>query len=93
MAAYKSTIIFDILENILKRKSDELYATHIASEFFGEASTYMLLRYLGMASRPDVRKIVLDNYLTLERMPIRFLYKFLLRTLPKQSSSFISYIR
>ena len=92
MANFKSTMLFDVLANILVNKSEKLYKQHIASENFKDASKFMLIRYLTMSFNSKVRQIVLDNYITLERMSEPALYKWCLKTIPKQSSSFIRYI-
>lgn len=91
--AFKSNMLFDVLGNILNGKSDELYQKHITSESFKDAAKFMILRYLTMCQNSQVRQIVLDNYLTLERMPEKALYKYLLKNIPKQNTSFIKYIR
>ena len=91
--AFKSTMLFDVLGNILQKKSMKLYKEHIAAEDFAAASRFMVLRYLSMCSNPQVRDIVLDNYITLERMPEKIVYLWLLCKIPKQNSSFIKYLR
>ena len=90
---YKSTMLFDVLKNILSTKSLDLYEKHITSENFKDASPFMVRRYLTMSYSNDVRQVVLDNYLTLERMPAEVQYKWLLKAVPKQKLSFIKYIR
>ena len=89
----KSTMLFDVLGNILHYKSDEMYGKHIASENFKDAAPYMVRRYLTMSFNSEVREVVLDNYLVLERMSAEVQYKWLLRAVPKQKSTFIRYIR
>ena len=91
--AFKSNMLFDVLGNILMTKSMSLYSKHIKSENFKDASKFMTLKYLSMSPSIQVRQIVLDNYMTLERMPEAILYKWLLTSIPKQSNSFIRYIR
>lgn len=91
--AFKSTILFDVLKNILTLKSFELYNEHIMSENFKNASKFMIIKYLSMSPAANVRQIVLDNYLTLERMPEKALYKWLIMNIPKQTNSFIRYIK
>ena len=91
--AFKSTMLFDVLGNILQKKSMKLYREHIAAEDFAAASRFMVLRYLSMCNNPQVRDIVLDNYITLERMPEKIVYLWLLCKIPKQNSSFIKYLR
>lgn len=91
--AFKSNMLFDVLANILVSKSEELYEKHIQSENFKDAAKFMILRYMTMSFSEDVRNIVIDNYITLERMPEKTLYKWLLKNIPKQNSSFIRYIK
>ena len=61
--AFKSTMLFDVLANILQTKSMELYAKHIASEHFKDAAPFMIRRYLTMSLDPAVRDLVIDNYI------------------------------
>jgi len=89
----KSTMLFDVLANILQTKSIELYNQHIASENFKDAAPFMIRKYLTMSLNPSVRQVVLDNYLALERMPEKTLYLWLMKAIPRQNSTFIRYIR
>lgn len=86
-------MLFDVLANILTYKSVDQYVEHIASENFKDAAKFMIIRYLTMSTNSTVRDIVLDNYVTLERMPEPILYKWLLAKIPRQRSSFIKYVR
>ena len=89
----KSTMLFDVIGNILHNKSIEMYKSHITSESFKDAAPFMVRRYLTMSPSSIVRSIVLNNYLVLERMPAEVQYLWLLKAIPKQSSTFIWYIR
>lgn len=89
----RSNMLFDVLANILQTKSIELYKEHISSESFKDAAPFMVRRYLTMSSNSKVRDVVLDNYLSLERMEAEVQYLWLLRAIPKQNSTFIRYIR
>lgn len=89
----KSNMLFDVLANILSTKSIELYKKHIASENFKDAAPFMIRRYLTMSMNSKVREVVLDNYVSLERMPDKIQYLWLLKKIPKQNSTFIRYIR
>ena len=91
--AFKTNILFDVISNILCNKSEELFEQHINSEHFAEASRFMVLRYMTMSYDSRVRDLVLDNYATLERMPEKTVYKWLLMNVPKQKNGFIRYIR
>lgn len=92
--AYRQNILFDALGNILQRKSEDVFQKHITMEDFEKQfPRYMVLRYLSMA-KPEVAQIVLDNQLSLERMPNnRSVYKFLLDAVPQQKSAFIKYLK
>jgi hypothetical protein len=89
----RSNMLFDVLANILKTKSLKLYEEHIKSENFKDAAAFMIRRYLTMHPNPAVRDIVLDNYLTLERMPDVYLYKWLIYAIPQQNTTFIKYLK
>lgn len=91
--ATKSTMLFDVLANILVGKSMDVYEQHISAPDFGMAARYMVLRYLTMSASDAVRNVVLANYVVLERMEEKVLYKWLLRNIPRQRSSFIRYVR
>ena len=89
----KSNLIFDVLKNILKDKSIQIFKTHIQNNNWSTVSKFLLLRYLSMSPCAKVRDVVIDNYITLERMPEAVLYRWLLANIPKQNNSFIKYIR
>ena len=91
--AFKSNMLFDVLGNILGAKSLELYSKHINSERFGDAAKFMILRYLTMSPCAQVRDVVIDNYIVLERMPEKSLYRWLIDNIPQQRNTFIRYIR
>ena len=93
MATFKSKLIFDVLKNILGTKSIEVYNYHIGSNEFSTVSKFMVLRYLSMSPSEQVRSVVLDNYISLERMPEKVLYKWLIDNIPYQKNTFITYIR
>ncbi len=86
-------MLFDVLGNILGTKSIEMYNKHISSERFGDAAKFMILRYLTMSSCAQVRDIVIDNYIDLERMPEKSLYRWLIDNIPQQRNTFIRYIK
>ena len=92
--AYGQNILFDALGNILQRKSEDVCQKHIAMEDFEKQfPRYMVLRYLSMA-RDEVARVVLDNQLSLERMPSnKIVYRFLMDAVPQQKSAFIRYIK
>lgn len=92
--AYGQNILFDALGNILQRKSEDVFQKHITMEDFEKQfPRYMVLRYLSMA-KPEIAQIVLDNQLSLERMPSnKIVYRFLMDVVPQQKSGFIRYIK
>lgn len=92
--AYGQNILFDALGNILQRKSEDVFQKHIAMEDFEKQfPRYMVLRYLSMA-RDEVACVILENQLTLERMPSnKAVYRFLMNEIPQQKSAFIRYIK
>lgn len=92
--AYGQNILFDALGNILQHKSEDVFQKHIAMEDFEKQfPRYMVLRYLSMA-RDEVARVILENQLTLERMPSnKAVYRFLMNEIPQQKSAFIRYIK
>ena len=90
---FKSTMLFDVLKNILSTKSYELYEKHIVDPNFKDAAGYMIRRYLTMHPQEKIRDVVLDNYLMLERMNEKNLYLYLLDKIPRTSMTFIKYLR
>lgn len=90
---YKSTMLFDVLKNILTTKSAELYKKHVQSDHFKDAAGFMVRRYLTMHTNSAIRQIMLDNYIVLERMDDKTLYLWLLDKIPQVNNSFIRYLR
>lgn len=90
---FKSNMLFDVLKNILTIKSLDLYKKHIVDENFKDAAPFMIRRYLSMHSNPNVRDVVLDNYVVLEQMDEKTMYLWLLKKIPKVGNSFIKYLR
>lgn len=92
--AFKNTLLFDYLANILKHKSESLFQKHISDNDFDKFfSNFMILRYLSMHINPMVRNIVINNQVVLERTPSRLLYKYLINAIPKQQGTFIKYLK
>jgi hypothetical protein len=89
----KSNMLFEVLANILKTKSIKLYNEHINSDFFKDAAPFMIRRYLTMHPNSSVQNIVLDNFLTLERMDDKHLYLWLIKAIPRQNTTFIKYLK
>lgn len=92
--AYNNSILFEALQNILVDKSEKIFREHIQNEEKWKTfSKFMIMRYLTMSQNPLIRDIILDNYLSLDRMPPKQLYIWLLKKIPKQKTSFIKYIK
>lgn len=93
--AYSQNILFDALGNILHHKSENVFQKHVSMEDFEKQfPRYMVLRYLSMSKEEDVFKLILENQLSLERIPSnRLVYRFLMDVVPKQNSAFIRYIK
>ena len=88
--------LFMILGNILVDKDIHIYENHIKNELFESVySNFMVLRYLSMNSNPNVRKVVLDNLTTLEKLGDKpyLAYKLLLNIVPKTYNRFTPYIK
>ena len=92
--AYGQNILFDALSNILQKKSEDVFQKHISmDDFEKQFPRYMVLRYLSMA-KPEVARIVLENQISLERIPNnKAVYRFLMKAVPQQKSSFIRYLK
>lgn len=91
--AFKSTILFDAMNNILVSKSEKTYAKHVSDPNFKDVSSFILVKYMGMSPDPAIRQMALDNQETLERMPPKILYRFFMRKTPRQKTGFIRFIR
>ena len=90
---FKNRNLFDYLRNILKDKDVETYGNHIRREDFDEDfKKFMVLRYLSMCRDPNVRKIVLEKQLFLDRMDPKTAYLYLMKTIPRQWDHFIRYL-
>ena len=90
---FKSNLIFDVLGNILKDKSIQIFKTHIQNNNWSTVSKFLLLRYLSMSPCAKVRDVVIDNYIVLEHMPEKSLYRWLIDNIPQQRNTFIKYIK
>lgn len=58
----KSTMLFDVLANVLAKKSEAEMRKHVASPDFRDAAKFMVLRYLTMSPCEAVRDVVLAKY-------------------------------
>ena len=90
---FKNRNLFDYLRNILKDKDLGLYRRHLEIENFEEDfKKFMVLRYLSMCRDPNVRKIIFERQLSLDRMSSKTAYLYLLRNVPRQTDHFIKYL-
>jgi hypothetical protein len=87
--------IFDILNNILKYKSDEEYNKHISSsDFYKIYNQYMINRWLSMCDKVDVIDTLFQYQKILENIKIPELhYKLLIKIMPKHKFCNLKYIK
>lgn len=87
--------LFDILNNILKFKSEEDYNKHISSsDFYKIYNMYMIYRWLSMCDKVEVIKTLSENQCILENIKTSELhYKLLLKIIPKQKFVTLKYIK
>ena len=91
---YKDNKLFGYLENILKGKSLSKWKADILEDTFQKSySKFMVLRYLSMSEDKCVRNSVIESQQYLESISPEIQYLWLLRKVPRQNSSFISYIK
>ena len=91
---FKNKNIFDYLGNILVSKNIKQYKEHISQEgFYSDFKKIVVLRYLSMSNDVKVRNIILKNQMSLEQMDEKILYRYLIKTISRQSSKFIKYIK
>lgn len=91
--AYKSTILFDVMNNILVGKSSETYGRHVSDPNFKDVSTFILVKYMSMSPDARVRDFVFERQFQLEKLAPAVIYRVLLESLPRQRSGFIKFIR
>ena len=90
---FRNRNLFDYLRNILRDKDMDLYRRHLGIENFeDDFKKFMVLRYLSMCRDPNVRKVVLEKQLFLDRMDSKTAYLYLIRTVPRQFDHFIKYL-
>lgn len=58
----RSSMLFDVLANVLSGKSETTMRKHLASPDFKDAAKFMVLRYLTMSPSEAVRGVVLSRY-------------------------------
>ena len=94
---FQNNSLFDYLKNILVSKSYKTYEEHVNNkDEFRSFPSIVVLRYLSMCQDVKVRSIVTDNQILLERLDKidhRLLYRWLIDNVPKQKTSFITYIK
>lgn len=93
---YQNKFLFDYLKNILLLKSEKVYSEHISDESINSFPHLVIMRYLSMSTDERVRKIITDNQILLERLDKishKLSYRWYIDNIPKQKSSFITYIK
>jgi len=90
---FRNNYLFDYLKNILTEKSMEKYYKHLEDDFELSYQPFMVNNYLSMSLNPAVRKVIFNYQLSLDRMDNKTHYLFLLKTVPRQETSFIKYVR
>ena len=87
--------IFDILNNILKFKSEEDYNKHItSSDFYSVYNQYMIFRWLSMCDKTDVIHVLTENQTILENIKMPELhYKMLMKIIPGHKFCSMKYIK
>jgi len=87
--------IFSYLENIIKRKDNALMKQHISNELFNKSySQFMINRYLSMHSSEAISSIIVKNQKALEKLTSNAShYMFLMRVIPQNKNSFVTYIK
>lgn len=94
---YTNQYIFDYLRNILTTKSIDIFHRHVNdTENFKSIPSVVILRYLSMCPDERVRTLIMSNQIFLERLDkishVQF-YRWCIMNVPRQSSSFINYIK
>lgn len=87
--------IFEILDNILKTKSDDIYKQQIeSSDFFKTYNNFMIMRWLSMCTYKDVIDTLSINQELLENIKDKSIhYKILMKILPQHKNAFLKYIK
>ena len=88
-------IIFDILNNILKFKSEEDYNKHVSSsDFYKVYNPYMILRWLSMCDKSNIIKTLTENQTVLENIKsLELHYRTLLKIIPQHKFCNMKYIK
>jgi hypothetical protein len=87
--------IFDILNNIIRFKSEEEYEKHIAlPEFFKTYNSYMIFRWLSMCDKSDIINTLSTYQIELESIKNPELhYKLLLKIIPRHKFCNLRYVK
>ena len=87
--------IFNILDNILKYKSDKEYEEHTsASDFSKVYNPFMIQRWLSMSTAANVIKVLSENQEWLDNIKSKELhYSILIKIIPQHKNSFLKYIK
>jgi len=87
--------IFDILDNIVKTKSNVLYKEHIeADEFYQLYNTYMIIKWLSMNTNKSILQKLTSYQSIMENITDKELhYKLLLKIIPQNRNIFLKYVK
>lgn len=85
--------IFNILDNIIKNKSEKDYVEHInSSDFLKIYNVYMIHRWLSMSIYADITKELSENMEFLDNIKDRARhYKLLLKIIPQHRNAYLKY--
>lgn len=87
--------IFDILENIIKTKSNDLYNNHIKSNDFEKTyNLYMIIKWLSMNTNKSILSKLTEYQSIMENIIDKDLhYKLLLKIIPQNKNIFLKYVK
>ena len=87
--------IFNILDNIIKNKSEKEYIDHISSsDFFKIYNIYMIHRWLSMSTFFDITKTLSKNMEFLDNIKDKNMhYKIMIKIIPQHKNVYLKYIK
>lgn len=87
--------IFDILDNIVKTKSNDLYINHIKSDDFEKTyNLYMIIKWLSMNTNKSILSKLTEYQSIMENITDKELhYKLLLKIIPQNRNIFLKYVK
>lgn len=87
--------IFDILDNIVKTKSNDLYKNHIKADDFEKTyNLYMIIKWLSMNTNKGILSKLTEYQSIIENITDKELhYKILLKVIPQNKNIFLKYVK